>query len=413
MGAFVAPQASAQASQPSFEATAVWGSPQSPLLAAPGSTSLPLYVVVTNLGPVQAYDVVAMFESSYPLTPVKGVGGELSVRLPVLPAGSSASIVGYYNVSPNATPGVYYETLVVGYSLGNQNYTETLRVGVPILGQPNIQLAGFSYSPIRIYPGYPFAELSVVLVNTGTATASSVSLNLTTRYPVYPAYNGSGQVAVGYLPVGEPATFSFALGIYNTSRPINTTLTLTVSYNGGRAQSFQIPFTEWPKAVLQVVAVSTPTVRIGDGADYVTVTVKNVGGAPAQYLTFTLLPSNVFRPSVPSSENPLLALSAVNETVGTLMPGQSANITYVIQVSSNIRPGTYTLGLLATWRQQGATQVFAQQITVPLSVHRTLLGDLAHSLLGSPDPLLLFETLLIVVLVVLLVAVAAARRRPK
>lgn len=407
---FLAGAAAAQpTAQPSFEAAAVWGSPQSPMLAAPGSTSLPLYVEVTNLGPAPGYNVSLTFEASYPLIPVKGVPSELTLRLPALPVGGTATIVGYYNVSPSVSPGVYEESVVVEYSLGGQTHTETLEVDVPILGVVDIELAGFRYTPSAIYPGYPYAELTVVLVNAGTATASSVSVSLNTSYPVYPLYQGSEKVSVGYMPVGQPVTLSFPLGVYNTSGAVNTTLTLTVSYNGGRSQSYTIPFTEYPKAVLEVVGVDTPTIRVGDGGDYVTVTVKNVGDAPAEYLTFTLLPSNVFQPSVPSSENPLLALTAVNESVGALLPGESVNVTYVIQVSSNIEQGTYTLSLLASWRQQGSPQPFTQLITVPINVHRTLLGELEQSLLGQTNPLLFFEIILALAVVVALMAAAARR----
>ncbi|MEM3711107.1 MAG: hypothetical protein QW453_03560 [Thermoprotei archaeon] len=397
--------------QPSFQATALWGSPQAPLLAAPGSTSLPLYVSVTNLGPSELYSVVMRLQASYPLTPIKGVPSNITTRLPALPVGSTAILVGYFNISPSVQPGVYNQTLIVDYTLGNQTFSQSLNVGVPILGQPRIQLAGFSYNPIRVYPGYPYAELTAVLVNTGTATASSVSVQLNTSYPVYVLYNASSTQAVGYMPVGTPVTLNFLLGVYNTSTAVNTTLTIGVKYNEGQIQSFKIPFNEYPKAALTILSVSTPTVRVGDGADYVTLTVKNTGLAPAQLLTFTLLPSNVFQVSVPSSENPLLAVSAVNVSVGTLIPGQEANVTYIIQVNSNIKHGVYPLSLVATWRQPGSTQPFIQELTVPIQVHRTYLQDFVHAFsdIGS-DPVMVLETLLIVVLVVILIAIAARLR---
>ncbi len=397
--------------QPSFQTTALWGSPQSPLLAAPGSTSLPLYVSVTNLGPEELYSVVMRLQASYPLAPIKGVPSNITLRLPALPVGSTVALLGYFNISPSIQPGVYNQTLLVDYVVGNQSYSQTLNVGVPILGQPKIQLAGFSYNPLRVYPGYPYAELTAVLVNTGTATASSVSVELNTSYPVYPIYNGSETQTVGYMPVGTPVTLNFVLGVYNTSSAVNTSLTLIVKYNQGQTQRFSVPFTEYPKATLSVVGVTSPTVRVGDGADYVTLTVKNTGFAPAQFLTFTLLPSDVFQVSVPSSENPLLALSAVNVSVGTLMPGQEANITYIIQVNSNINHGVYPLSLVATWRQPGSTQPFIQELTVPIQVHRTLIQSFTHAFtdLGS-NPLLVFETLLIIVLIIVVILIAARMR---
>ncbi|PSO08826.1 hypothetical protein B9Q04_03520, partial [Candidatus Marsarchaeota G2 archaeon BE_D] len=72
-------------------------------------------------------------------------------------------------------------------------------------------------------------------------------------------------------------TLNFILGVYNTYSAVNTSLTLIVKYNQGQTQRFSIPFIEYPKATLSIFGVTTPTVRVGDGADYVTLTVKNTG----------------------------------------------------------------------------------------------------------------------------------------
>ncbi|PSN82005.1 hypothetical protein B9Q01_09260 [Candidatus Marsarchaeota G1 archaeon OSP_D] len=399
-------------SQPTFELVALWGSPQSPVLAAPGSVSLPLYVSVTNLGPVTAYDFKATLKATNPLQPVKGESQNLSVELPALPAGDSASLVGYFNVSPSVQAGVYNESVFLEYKLGNQSFSQTMQVQVPILGEPNIELAGFSYTPIRIYPGYPYAQLDVYLVNSGTATASDVSVNLNTSYPAYPAYNGSTQELIGYLPTGQVAKLSFLIALYNTTKALNTSFVLSVRYNEAQYKRFSIPFQEYPKAVIQVVDVYEPTIRVGDSADYVTITVKNVGGAAAQFLTFTMLVSNVFSPSIPSSENPLLALQLVNASVGTLEPGEEANITYVIQVNPNIQSGVYPLTLVATWRQAGSSAPFVQEISLPIHVQKSVLGQVEQSLTSvTTNPLFVFETLLVVVLIVLIAVIAVRLRR--
>lgn len=399
-----------QSAAPSFEATAVWGSPQSPLLAAPGSTDLPLYLSVYNLGPVAAQGLRANFTASFPLTPVRGEGRSVVTQVPLLPAGSDAVLIGYFNVSAFAQAGVYNQSIRVSFLEGNVSVTETVPFEIPVLGNPVVFLSAYSYTPSEIYPGYTRAALTVYLVDSGSSSATGVSATLATPYPVYPAYNGSNRVFVGYLPVGEPVPLNFVLGIANTTTSVNTTLTLTVQYNNGKQATFSIPFVEGPKANLEVVAVYTPTIRVGDGADYVTITLKNTGNAAALLPVFTLLPSNVFQPSVPSSENPLLAVSAVNVTTNSITPGSETNVTYVIQVSSNIPHGSYPLTVLATWRQQGSTLPFYQEVSVTLEVHPTLLQSAMTftSLLG----LNALEIVLILVIIVLLIALGASARRP-
>ena len=407
---FTLPAATAAVPVPqSFQAVALWGSQSSPLVASPGSTDLPLSITIVNLGPNSVYNFTAVFYATSPILPVSGESGNLTQFVPVLQAGSSVLLIGYYSVEASIQPGVVSETVRVSYSNGIAHQSRELPVQVPILGEPQVSVSAYVYTPTRIYPGYPLASLQVYLTNTGNAPATGVNVTLGTSPPVSPAFPGATNKYVGILPIGTPVTVTFALAIHNGSEPQNTTLPLTVTFNRVQSHVFSIPFNENPKAILDVASVSQPTVNVGDSSDPVTFTIANSGGAAAEFTTITLVPSNVFQPSIPSTASPLLATTYLNSSVGTIQTNDKANATYVISVSSSVPPGTYSVTLLATWRQGGASAPFIQEISVPIQVHQSYSQKLEQSI-ANPIVLLL---LALVVVAIIVVAVVVTRRRRK
>lgn len=394
-----------------FQATALWGSTQSPIVAAPSSENLPLFITLYDLGPLSAiYGVTVSFSPISPLTPVSGEPQTISQYLPELTTGQSVVLIGYYDVSSSATPGIYNQSLLVSYSNGTALFNEAVQFSVAILGYSKISVSGFTYNPALIYPGMTLASLEIYVQNTGSSLASNVSANLITSYPVSAASKGSTSAFIGFLPVGTPVPITFVLSIANSSVPENASLTLVVNYNEGLSQQFVVPFIEQPKAILQLKPIAMPTVNIGDSADYVTMQVENIGTVPAQFTMLTMLPSNVFSPSIPSSENPLLALTAMNQSVGTIMPGQVVNVTYVIQVSSNIPQGTYSLGFLVTWMQSSSLTPFAQESLISIPVHRTLVQSISSEI-SNPMIIVAIAAVVIVIVVVAVIGFRASRRR--
>lgn len=393
-----------------FEASATWGSVESPLVASPDTTNMPLVLNIMNVGPKTVFNFSATFHPTYPIIPVHGESVNISSETPVLPVGSSLVLAGYYNIGASATSGLYNQSITITYSNGTQSFSQPLSVNIPILGSPNLQLSSFNYLPSVLYPGYPSAELQIYLINTGTAPALDVNVSVSTSPPVYPLYAGSASKFVGFVPVGQPVPVVFQLGITNSSIAMNTTLTLKITYNGERSTSFAIPFQENPKATLEVTAVSSPTINVGDSADYITLTIKNIGGAAAEGTSLTLIPSNVFQPSIPSSSSPLLATTYLNASAGTILPGQSTQVTYVVTVNPNIAPGTYQLTLVGEWLQSGASLPFKQQLTIPLPVHQSFV-QLFGSELTNPITIVIIVLLVVLIIVSVLLAIRGRRRK--
>ena len=296
----------------------------------------------------------------------------------------------------------YGNTHPISASVGMYVKSISSSPGAP---SPVLGLSGYSYSPSLIFPGTVVATLQVAVFNSGTTSGSNVTATLLPSDPVYSLTSGSMFQAAGLLPAGQSAPFTFALGIRNSTQPVNGTLSLVITASGVTPVKYSIPFVEQPRADFRIVSISSPSIASGDGADQLLVTLRNVGAASAQLATFTMQPSYVFEPSTQGSFTTTPVAG-----VGTISPGATTNLTLIIQVNSNLDPRTYPLVLHASWGQLGSAQPFGQDIVLQLPVHASGF-QIANSVIFSV-PFLVVVVVLIVGLVVLRRRRAAARRRP-
>ncbi len=418
---------SLEAPGPTFIAASYWGvSANQTLLASPGSFFMPLTVVLYYLGPVTLYNVSVRFNASYPLIPVKGQG-TLQELLPAMQPGDSIRLVGLFNVSPSAQPGIYNESLNVSYTVvvrtpTGENLTLSLsqevKFKVPIVGFQSVRLVTFSTTPLAVYSGMSAAGVSLYLENQGTSTATNVTLIVR---PVAGAYVlGSGIYNLGYLPPGKVVNITVPLGIVNETevvhygfghftvpKPHEITLAVSVYY-GGHNYTYYIDVPVRPSAYFALINASHPQLRIGGSDEYVTVGLANVGLYNADFVTVTLLPNPILTPYIPSSENPLLAPYFTNITVGDISNGTAFNVTFVVSVSNGIRPGTYYLPLLITWYQPPTMQVMHQVVLVPVKVSPAFSISLPS---GSGSNYMLYLVAIIVIVVIIVMAIVGARKR--
>ncbi len=362
---------------PYFRAVATWGSPSSPLLVAPGSSNVPLTIQLIYEGPVNLYNVTASLELGYPLAPAWGQGN-VTAYAPILEPGGELVLSGFFNVSGSAHVGVYNGTVRVSYvevvqgPLGEEvplAGSEEINFSLPVIGYSGVRIVGFYTSPPVIYAGDSAGELTVVLVNYGNAPAEDVNVTASFSPPLSPLYPGSNSAFIAYMPPGEPVNLTFPFSVSGAPYGSATisSAEINVSCSSCSAE-LSVPLEIAPSAHFEASGVAHGAMAPGSSDSYVTITLVNSGGAEAKYLTATLLTGPAFSPYAPSSENPIIAAESVNYTLGDVMPGGSVNVTYVVDVASGLRPGTYYLPLLLTWYQPPTMQPMHQVIEVPITV---------------------------------------------
>jgi hypothetical protein len=367
-------------------------------------------VVVSNIGTGTAYNLTLSFiPAGTSLTAPSVSVLKAASTIPRL-AGHSSIIVPVEIFTPVSAAGQSITLSVNGQYTGSSGNSRTTggQLGLYVASiyvQASIGLSGYSYEPTLIFPGTTVAALQVVLANVGTTPATNLNVTLVPSRPAYAISSGSLSRSFGLVPAGQSIPITFQLGIQNSSETINSTLTLVVKLSSSNTERFSIPFREQPKAEFVIFGSTVPQIASGDGADQVTITLHNSGKATAQSVVFTLVPSYVFEPSTQGSFT-----ATANSGAGTLGPGESTNLTLVIQVNSNLEPGSYPLVIHVVWTQLGGSQPFGQDITVVLPVRASTFQVLNSVLFSLP-----FLAVLVILISVLAVrrVRGRARRRSK
>jgi hypothetical protein len=373
----------------SFSVSSLWGSPSSPITAAPGQTNLPLTFVVRNVGDVNAFNVSLYFPGDeYPLALTQS-----SLQLGIIPAGQLNEGTITASVYPNATPGTYYVPVIVHYS--DVNLTTYVPV---VIYPPKISLSIFTVPP-QVFPGFYDVKVEAVMTNYGEATAQNAYVTLSSPFPLV----SQGNLTVGDIPPGTPINVTFLINVPDGTAPGNYKLTFSVNYDGGSyLKSYTL--TVYPKANLTIVQVIYPSFQPGDTNVPITIVLKNVGNVTAKNVRAILGTSDVIYPHV-SSSNPLQALTASQTSLGDISPGQEVNLTYVVDVSGGASPGYYPLTLTLVWNQTGSFVPFVQNDHFQVQVTPPLTSVIAQ------NPLFYVGIVIVVVIIVILLLVLRRRKK--
>jgi len=392
------------AQNPYFAANSYWGFNSTILTAYPGAYNMPLTVQVRYIGPVTLYNVSLKLVPGFPITPARGQGN-VTLFIPELTPGTTITMFGLFNVSPKANVMVYNESVSASYVMispyGVVPVSQLVNYSLPVTGFYGVKLAGFSTYPTVIYSGERAGELKAVLVNYGNVQAQNLSVSVAFHGQLAPLYSGSNSAFIAYLPPGQPINLTFPFSI-NSNEAGTYSSTIVVSSPAG-SWNMTVPIEVMPSANFTLSSESYATMNPGSSGTYVSVQVENSGNAEAKFVTATMLFNPVFTPYAPSSENPIIAAESINSTLGNMLPGQISNATYVVSVSSGLKPGVYYLPVLISWYQEPTMQQMHQIIEVPIRVSP------AFSLFdGSNSTVLIIAA---VVIVLLAVMVFLGRRR--
>jgi len=378
-----------------FSAQAFWGSASSPLVVAPGERIQPLTILLLNDGNSPATQVYITVNSSYPL---RFYSSEVEVGN--IPPGQPVPVTLYADVYPNASPGVYDVNLKLRYFSGD---SMTLSSPV-IIGGPNLTI-NYALLPPQVFPGFQDVQLRVILANTGLAPAVGLNVSISSPFQVV----SPSLVSFGILAPGGTVDPTFLLNFPRTTEPGVYHLNLTLRFDGGLVH-YSIPLRVYPEANFTILKVVYPSLASGKSQVPLTFELKNTGNVSAENLLVRLNPSDVIYPYV-SSSNPLGALSASLNGLGEVGPGQEINVTFVVDVSSGISPGTYPVSLTLVWNQSGSPYPIFQSRTVNLNVSEPFTVQVLKELTTiNLVSVAVYDLILVAIIVGIVVAVVRSRR---
>jgi hypothetical protein len=386
-----------------FEATAMIGTPDNVVQALPNSY-VPLTIYLTNYGNTPVYNVTVTLLSTPPQINIINT----TQHLPALPPGQPVPLTFYAYVPSYISQGNYTLELRVDYFTG---VDDVINATLIVPQEPIVYVQSVATNPPEVFQGYPMAQLILSIVNIGSGMAYDAELFI----------NGTGvsplismPLILGAIPPGQPIQLTVPISLPSNSG--NYTMSITVTYDGGSITRYY-QLNVRPKANLAIVSISypqppnpslsnlgamlstitSPTLSPGASKVPITITIMNEGPVEAKNIMVAISTGQVIQPHV-SSSNPLSALTASQAFIGDLKPGQEINVTFLVDVDSNARPGNYPLVLTFVWNQTGSLYPLSESVTTYVTV--------------KPAPnVLLWVVLILIIIVVIIGIIAAIRRR--
>ncbi len=162
--------------------------------------------------------------------------------------------------------------------------TQTIYLGIVVIGEPNLIIAGTNTTPERIYANTEFT-LHIDLENTGTAKAKSVEASLTLPEGI----TGEDIAYLGTIKRDTTARASYVMKVGKTAKSGAYDLTLNTSYvneestPGSVEKPFKIYVSESGDIDLEIAGVSTSPAKIYPGTDFtLSIQLENIGTQDAK-----------------------------------------------------------------------------------------------------------------------------------
>ncbi|MGC8662490.1 MAG: CARDB domain-containing protein [Candidatus Micrarchaeia archaeon] len=319
--------------------------------------------------------------------------GTASISIGALPMGSSMQVpVGLF-ASQGIENATYSIPVCITYysELGNKYASNSSIYITPTIGSPNLTISLISSMPPMLYSGYN-QTLQFVVVNSGVGLAR----NITVAFSPGENINLLGSIHKFYI-AALPAGGSMNEAVYVSSNFTNSTyanlvVNLTYSspnYNNIYTKSYNESLYIEPSAQFQVIATKSNAYP-GATDIPITYTIKNTGNEVAEQMQVSF-----------QSIYPITPINSV-AYLPKLLPGEEANITFMVNIDRSGVPGSYPITLFETWKQpNGAPN---QQYSGSNNYYAKILG-------GTDNNAVLWE--LVTMVVVVAIAAVFAVRMPK
>jgi hypothetical protein len=303
--------------------------------------------------------------------------------------GAASAILLANSTLPAGTPEL---PVIVRYNTiyGANSYYEEMVPVSESLGSPQIGVGIVSATPESLYPGTN-QTLVLSLQNIGSGTAKNVTLSVVGNGNIT-AGNSASKIFVGTIVAGSTATASLFITANKRDNQNKYNLPVYISYQNANYNltsntTVLLPISLQSIAQFNVTGVASD---LAPGGTYVPVTlrVKNIGNEAAQSVTFSL---ETIYPV--SQVNP-------NAYVSAMLPGQTANVTFYVNIDSAANSGQYPITIYEQWSQPtgGNNQQYSSSQTYYVNV-------------GSSGGAGLYEYIIGAVVVVVIAFVVVRRMR--
>ncbi len=275
-------------------------------------------------------------------TPDLKVVGSSSARLGSVAGGASVPVTVSILANQNLTNSTYDLPVSLLYvSDTGKAYSSNLLVPVSVaVSNPDISVSLAGALPPALYQGYN-QSVELLVQNMGLGLARNISINVSGSAGIE-VESSVNRFFIGTLQPGQTATEPvFITAVQNAGQ--DTTLNSALSYYSSNYQrrfskNSTIYIAVAPTAQFKVLGQKTSAVP-GSTDVPITYTIENTGNIEADGIQLSLQTVYPVNPIDSSAY------------VAALQPGQSTNVTFLINVDSNGALGSYPVTIYEQWKQ--------------------------------------------------------------
>ncbi|MDE1828716.1 MAG: hypothetical protein KGI25_00175 [Thaumarchaeota archaeon] len=290
----------------------------------------------------------------------------------------------------------------VKYDANGVNYNETYLTELPLQNQANFKISSVVTTPPLSFAGDVADKIDVQIFNLGQG-ANDVHVALNLPKGLSPAWGNATSVYFGRIDTFQTVTASFYINIDTTSVSGNYPLTLLIT-SGNQKTSLNINYVIAKKAIFQLVSVDSSQLYPGATNVPFTITLKNIGSAPAETLTTMLLSGN----AVPGVKSSTITAIGNEENIGTILPNQVFTTTFLVALDPAFPAGDQSTSVEINWTQNSTyaagTNSFVQTVAVPYHIPNGPYYLLYYN--GVP-----WTIIVVVVIGIVLIAIFIKRRK--
>ena len=309
----------------------------------PGQTSqISMDVMNSGYGTARNITIYALNASNFSTV------GTKVFSLGSLAAGQSASLEADYLVGSHILNGTYSLPLrAVYYSDEGQRYESTINQSISVrIQNPNIVVTILSADPQTLYSGYN-QSLLLNIQNIGLGNANNVTVDTSSGSGIN-LLSSIHDFFIGSLAAGQSQTETLLISAGNYTGG-QSSINADISYYSdnyhflfSKHQAINVSIA--PSSIFEISGGSY-TVVPGDTSVPIRFTITNNGNVEAQQVQLSFQSSYPVTPVTSSAY------------IQSLMPGQSANMTFLVSIDSHGTAGSYPVTIYESWRQpNGAVQ---------------------------------------------------------
>ena len=383
--------------------SATWYAPDSSVQVSPNSSYVPLFVTIddTYLGGTnyQNFSIdlgsSGFFSYSYVNGPNEPYADYQNLTFPASANSTSHTITleQLINISSATPRGVYelYVNVTTNLTSGNLH----IPFQVEVLATPQISLVNYFTNPPVIYQDEKYITLNAVFANTGEGPYENFNVSVSSQ----DFTTLTAPYHIPYFAPGSTQNITFLLDAHN----VTGNSIITINYGKYSAEIGLYIHGH------DSLGISSTLGTLQPGATKVVeeFNITNVGNVTMYDLEIHLLSPSVISIHV-SSSDPLSALTADNVTIGELLPGQQATVTFLVDVSSSANIQSYPAQLVIQWYANNSQQQFFQVYNFAEKVTPTPVQQIQNSFKFTPLNIVILAV--IVALVIALIVVASRGR---